>query len=261
NLNRFVLRKSGVRAPWSEQLPMFDLPSESSAPRSTLVFSGGPPTPDGSPRPDLEGEGAPPSVGLGPGLWEALRAAGYEVLGELGRGGMGVVYLARNLRLNRPCALKTFPAGGGGPRAAARLRAEAETIAQLRHPNVVQIYRVGAAAGIPFLELEYLPGGSLADSAAGGPLPVVEAARLRAPVARAVGQPHRLGIVHRDLKPANILLTGDGVPKVSDFGLARSLSSEVRLTLTGQVVGTPSYMAPEQVDPLAGDAGPAADIY
>jgi WD40 repeat protein len=174
---------------------------------------------------------------------------------------MGVVYLARNLLLNRPCALKTFSAGGGGPTAAARLRGEAEAVAQLRHPNVVQIYGVGEVAGVPYLELEYLPGGCLTPTPAGTPRPAAEAARLIEPVARAVNEAHRLGIVHRDLKPANILLTADGEPKVSDFGLARSLSSDVRLTHTGQLVGTPCYMAPEQAEPGALDVGPAADVY
>jgi WD40 repeat protein len=192
---------------------------------------------------------------------DALHADGYEVFGELGRGGMGVVYLARNIPLNRPCALKTFPAGEGAPKAAARLRAEAETIARLRHPNVVQIYRVGAAAGVPFLELEYLAGGSLADAIDGTPRAAAEAARLIEPVARAVAEAHRLGIIHRDLKPSNILLAADGTPKVSDFGLARSLASDVRLTHTGQLVGTPCYMAPEQAEAGAVDVGPAADIY
>jgi WD40 repeat protein len=185
------------------------------------------------------------------------------VLFELGRGGMGVVYLARNMLLNRPCALKTFSAGGDGLTAAARLRAEAQAVAQLQHPSVVQIYGVGELAGVPFLELEYLPGGSLADALDGTPWRAAEAARLIEPVARAVAEAHRLGIVHRDLKPSNILLTADGEPKVSDFGLARSLASDVRLTHTGQLVGTPCYMPPEQAEAGAGtgDVGPAADVY
>jgi WD40 repeat protein len=183
------------------------------------------------------------------------------MLGELGRGGMGVVYLARNISLNRPCAIKTFSAGGSSPTAAARLRAEAETIARLRHPNVVQIYGVGDLGGVPFLELEYLPGGSLADAHAGTPRPVAEAARLMALVAQAVAAAHGLGIVHRDLKPSNVLLTADGEPKVGDFGLALSLASDTRLTDTGQLVGTPCYMAPEQAEAGAAVVGPAADVY
>jgi WD40 repeat protein len=173
---------------------------------------------------------------------------------------MGLVYLARNIPLNRLCALKTILAGRAGPTAAVRLRAEAEAVARLRHPNVVQIYSVGEADGLPFMELEYLSGGSLAGPV-GTPRPAAEAARLIEPVARAVAEAHRLGIVHRDLKPSNILLTSGGEPKVSDFGLARSLTSDTRLTNTGQVLGTPSYMAPEQADGGAAKIGPAADVY
>ena len=232
---------------------------DSSDSQSTVAYPEVPPTVAVGPRP---GPGmAPPPAGLGPGLGRALRAGGYEVLGELGRGGMGVVYLARNVRLNRPCALKMFLAGDGGPTAAARFRAEAEAVARLRHPNIVQIYDVGEAAGVPFLELEYLPGGSLADALDGTPRPAAEAARLIEPLARAVAEAHRLGIVHRDLKPANILLTADGEPKVTDFGLARSLASDVGLTHTGQIIGTPSYMAPEQAEAGAVEVGPAADVY
>src|SRR5262245_31524573 len=233
---------------------MIDAPSDSSDPYVTVSYLEVPPTVGGSLQlgPGL----APPPAGLGPGLTEALRASGYEVLGQLGRGGMGVVYLARNILLDRPCALKTYSATGGDATAAARLRAEAAAVAQLQHPSVVQIYSVGEVAGVPFLELEYLPGGSLADTPDGTPRPASEAARLIEPVARAVAEAHRLGIVHRDLKPSNILLTADGEPKVGDFGLARSIHSDVRLTDPGQVIGTPCYMAPEQAEAGAGEVGP-----
>jgi WD40 repeat protein len=238
---------------------MIDFRDDSPDPHMTVSYQGVPPSADNGPRPGTMV--APPPGELDPGLGEVLRASGYEVLGEFGRGGMGVVYLARNIPLNRPCALKTFSAGGGNRTATARLRAEAEAIAQLQHPNVVQIYGVGEVAGVPFLELEYLPGGSLADASDGAPRPATEAARLIEPVARAVAEAHRLGIVHRDLKPSNVLLTADGEPKVSDFGLARSLASDVRLTHTGQLVGTPCYMAPEQAEAGTVDIGPAADVY
>jgi eukaryotic-like serine/threonine-protein kinase len=207
------------------------------------------------------GEALPPAS-LDPAVAGSLRAGGYEVLGELGRGGMGVVYLARKVALNRPCALKMFSGGAAAsPTAAARLRAEAEAVARVRHPNVVQIYHVGDAAGLPFLELEYLAGGSLAGALDGTPRPAAEAARLVETLAHAAAEAHRLGVVHRDLKPGNILLTADGEPKVGDFGLAKLLASDSRLTCTGQVVGTPCYMAPEQAEARAGEVGPAADVY
>ena len=143
----------------------------------------------------------------------------------------------------------------------ARFLAEAETIAKLRHPNVVQIYSLGDHNGRPYFEMEYVEGGSLAGRLTGTPWAPGPAASMVAVLARAIGDAHRLGIVHRDLKPANVLLTADGEPKISDFGLARSLASDVRLTHTGQLVGTPCYMAPEQAEAGAVDVGPAADVY
>ncbi len=187
---------------------------------------------------------------------------GIEILSELGRGGMGVVYKARQTRLNRVCALKIIrPGGNNGALFRARFLAEAETIARLRHPSVVQIYGLGEHEGRPYFEMEYIDGGSLAGRLTGTPWAAEPAARLVAVLARAVGAAHQLGIVHRDLKPANILLTADGEPKVSDFGLARSLASDVRLTQTGQLLGTPCYMAPEQAEAGALEVGPAADVY
>jgi WD40 repeat protein/tRNA A-37 threonylcarbamoyl transferase component Bud32 len=191
-----------------------------------------------------------------------LNIPGLEILSELGRGGMGVVYKARQIRLNRLCALKTFLHGAQtGTEFRARFVAEAETIAKLRHPNIVQIYGLGDHDGRPYFEMEYVEGGSLAQRLDGTPWAPGPAAQLLVVLARAIGYAHRLEIVHRDLKPANVLLTADAEPKVSDFGLARSLASDVRLTRTGQLVGTPCYMAPEQADACAVDAGPAADCY
>ena len=157
--------------------------------------------------------------------------AGYEILGELGRGGMGVVYKARQVRLNRPCALKMILAGAhAAPEAAARFLAEAEAVARLQHPNVVQIHPIGEADGLPFFELEYVDGGSLDRRLDGTPWPARRAAELIEPLARGVAEAHRLGIVHRDLKPGNILMAADGTPKITDFGLAKSLAADSGLT-------------------------------
>ena len=193
---------------------------------------------------------------------DALRSAGYEVLGELGRGGMGVVYLARKIKLNRLCALKMILAGAhAGSVAQARFRAEAEAIARLRHPDIVQIYHVGEVEGLPYLELEYLHGGGLDQSLNGSPKPTALAASLVEIMARAIAEAHELGIVHRDLKPANVLLDENGRPKVADFGLAKILGSDGGLTRTSAVVGSPSYMAPEQAEGDGNQIGPRTDVY
>jgi tetratricopeptide (TPR) repeat protein len=186
---------------------------------------------------------------------------GYEILGMLGEGGMGIVYKARQRGLNRLVALKMI--GGGPPRAdlLVRFHTEAEAVAQLRHPNILQIYEIGEVGGLPFLSLELLEGGDLKDRLAGTPQPCRPAAELVATLARAVHAAHQARIVHRDLKPANVRFTADGVPKVTDFGLAKRLESDSRQTQTGMVMGTPSYMAPEQARGHSKDVGPAADIY
>ncbi|MBX9579160.1 MAG: serine/threonine protein kinase, partial [Gemmataceae bacterium] len=186
---------------------------------------------------------------------------GFEVLSELGRGGMGAVYLARQRPLNRLVALKVVLAGGRATdRQRARFLAEAEAVAAVRHPGVVEVYEYGTHDGQPFFALEYCEGGSLAAKLGGKPLPAREAAALVERVARAVQAAHARGVVHRDLKPANVLLAADGAPKVSDFGLAKRADAGDGLTATGEVLGTPSYMAPEQA---AGDkgVGPAADVW
>ena len=191
-----------------------------------------------------------------------LRSAGYEVLGELGRGGMGVVYLSRKVALNRLCALKMILAGAHASAVAqARFRAEAEAIARLRHPGIVQIYHVGEVQGLPFLELEYLGGGGLDRALNGSPRPPASGAALVEIVARAIADAHQLGIVHRDLKPANILLDENAHPKVADFGLAKILGSDGGLTKTSAVLGSPSYMAPEQAEGDASNVGPRTDVY
>ena len=155
-----------------------------------------------------------------------VSVSGYQVLAELGRGGMGVVYQARQLSLNRLVALKMLLRGGHGGEAICRLRAEAEAIAGLHHPNIIQIYEIGEQDGLPFLALEYCGGGSLDRKLNGTPFPAEQAAKLVETLARAIHAAHRVGVVHRDLKPANILLTDpEGQPKITDFGLAKKLTA------------------------------------
>lgn len=187
---------------------------------------------------------------------------GYELAGVLGRGGMGVVYRAWHRRLNRPVALKMLLAGSHARTAEhQRFQREAEAVAGLQHPNVVQLYDVGDADGRPYFTMELVEGGSLAKRIQGAPQPSRTAATLVATLASAVHAAHQCGIVHRDLKPGNILLTRDGTPKVTDFGLAWRLEGGTGLTLNGAPVGTPSYMAPEQARVEPGAIGPATDVY
>jgi tetratricopeptide (TPR) repeat protein len=187
---------------------------------------------------------------------------GYEILEELGRGGMGVVYKARQLGLNRLVALKMVLAGAHASTAELeRFRAEGEAVARLQHPHVVQVFDVGEQAGLPYYSLELCEGGSLEMKLRGTPLPPKEAAALVEKLARAVQAAHDRGVIHRDLKPANVLLMADGTPKVTDFGLAKLLDSPRQRTRTGAVMGTPSYMAPEQAGGVTRAVGPAADTY
>jgi serine/threonine-protein kinase len=187
--------------------------------------------------------------------------ADYQVLGEIGRGGMGIVYKARQAGLNRVVALKLILAGEhAGAESLTRFRTEAESVARLQHPNVVQVYEVGEHNGLPFLSLEYCPGGSLDRRLAGKPLPPDQAGALVRTLAEAVQAAHAAGVVHRDLKPANVLLDANGTPKISDFGLAKRLGESGR-TASGAILGTPSYMAPEQADSRGGPVGPAADVH
>jgi tetratricopeptide (TPR) repeat protein len=187
---------------------------------------------------------------------------GYEVMGELGRGGMGVVYKARQASPGRIVAIKMIRAGDGAtPEEIVRFGVEAETVARLQHSNIVQIYEVGLHEQRPYFALEYVPGGNLADHIAGRPQSPRSAAAMCEALARAIQHAHEQGIIHRDLKPANVLLTADGTPKVADFGMARLLHADLRLTRTGTVAGTPAYMAPEQAPPGKVVVGPAADVY
>jgi eukaryotic-like serine/threonine-protein kinase len=187
---------------------------------------------------------------------------GYELLEELGRGGMGVVYRARQVSLNREVALKVVLAGGHASSAQRqRFLREAEAVAAINHQNVVQVYDFGEHAGLPFMSLELCEAGTLAARLAGTPLPSAEAASLVETLAYAVQKAHEHGIIHRDLKPANVLLTNDGNAKVADFGLAKISDSTPGFTATGAIFGTPSYMAPEQARGDRNSVGPSTDVY
>jgi WD40 repeat protein len=202
-------------------------------------------------------------AGPGAGAGAVVPAVpGYEILGELGRGGMGVVYRARQARPERVVALKVLLAGAhAGEEELARFKAEAEAAARLQHPHIVQIYEVGEYDGHPFFSMELCPGGSLADRLAGTPLAARQAAELVETLARALHAAHEAGVIHRDLKPANVLLAADGTPKVADFGLAKRLDAALPATLSGHILGTPSYMAPEQAGGRSKAVGPATDVY
>jgi serine/threonine-protein kinase len=185
----------------------------------------------------------------------------YELLGELGRGGMGVVYKARQVGLERVVALKMILAGSlASEEQHRRFQAEAKVAARVQHPHVVQVYETGQVNGLPYLVMQYVEGHSLAQRLRSGPLPPDAAAELVAAVARAVATLHAAGIIHRDLKPSNILLDANDKPYVTDFGLAKLMEGSGQATQSGAVLGTPQYMSPEQAAG-ARDVGPAADVY
>ena len=194
---------------------------------------------------------------------------GYEVFELVGRGGMGKVYRARHIELNRTVAIKVL-AHEPDDKLLARFRDEARAVAKLQHPNIAQLYDTGTADGRPFFAQEFVDGGSLAQKFAGQPQDPAFAAAVVETVARAVQHSHAHGILHRDLKPGNVLLSADGTPKVTDFGLAKELAPPAAdgstvthngLTRTGEIVGTPGYMPPEQASGVTTTLGPTADVY
>ncbi len=212
-------------------------------------------------------------VGSSPSTWpDAFPPSGvdlpctfgdYELLSELGRGGMGVVYKARHKSLDRLVALKMI---GGGARPSdqnrQRLGLEARAAAALDHPHIVPVFEVGEFAGFQYFTMAFVDGKTLAGHVPPGGLPVAEAARILQLVAEAIDHVHKSGIIHRDLKPSNILLDRDGRPRVSDFGLAKQINVDGGLTGSGQLLGTPSYMSPEQaMGGTLATIGPPTDVY
>jgi len=198
----------------------------------------------------------------------------YEPLAEIGRGGMGVVYRARQISLDRPVAVKMILRGAlASGSDIARFRVEAESAARISHPNIVPVYEVGERDGQPYFSMQLVEGTTLSQKLADGPLTPRDAASLLAPVCRAVAEAHRNGVLHRDLKPSNILIDPTGRPFVTDFGLAKRMTptgdserddhsgEHMSLTDTGAAIGTPSYMAPEQAAGQRGEIGPATDVY
>ena len=186
----------------------------------------------------------------------------YEITREIARGGMGVVFEARQITLNRPVALKMILSGQlADDSDIKRFYTEAESAASLDHPGIVPIFEVGQHEGQHYFSMGFVEGKSLSQRLAEGPLPAREAAELIRRVCESIEYAHQRGVIHRDLKPANILLDQNGNPRVTDFGLAKKVQGDSGLTGSGQIMGTPSYMPPEQAGGKRGDVGPASDVY
>ena len=199
---------------------------------------------------------------VSPAIEELPTIPCYRLDGELGRGGMGIVYEALDENLSRSVAIKVVHAASrASSDVASRLRHEAQAIARLQHPHIAQVYEVGEFGGRPYLAMELLRGGSLQDRLKDGPLTAKCAAELVEKLARAVERAHEARLIHRDLKPANILFTEHDEPKIGDFGLAKHLEADAGLTLSGEIVGTPGYMAPEQALGESRRVTPQTDVY
>jgi tRNA A-37 threonylcarbamoyl transferase component Bud32 len=193
---------------------------------------------------------------------ELPKIEGYDILAEVGRGNMGVIYKARQHRLNRIVALKMILAGKHADETQRRrFETEAEAVARLQHSNIVQVYDIGEYEEQPFLVMEFVDGGSLERRLRGRMLSPKAAAQLILVLAKAMHAAHQAGIVHRDLKPGNILITSKGIPKITDFGLAKKLDADSNATASGTILGTPSYMAPEQARSNKLPTTAATDVY
>jgi eukaryotic-like serine/threonine-protein kinase len=261
----------GLRLHPENEVPQVSLPRLVTVPDATPMLA------TGSIHFSRSSSEAAPAIGPA----DIEEVPGYELLGILGRGGMGIVFRARQLSLKRQVALKMILTGRHArPEDHARFQREAEAVARLQHPHIVQIYEIGQQSGLPYFSLEFVNAGSLAQFLGGVPQAEVPAAQCLLLLARAIHYAHKRGVVHRDLKPANILLQLDEsqllkngqdpdttvlrslpnyVPKITDFGLAL-YGGEERPSRVGAIVGTPSYMAPEQARGV-GDVGPPADVY
>ena len=238
------LRKLWATAQMADELGREDPPPREADPGSTFA---------------APGAGAPRSTSSRPALPEF---DDYEILAELGRGGMGVVYKARQRSLERPVALKLMIQGDFASESdRARFRGEAEAAAKLDHPRIAPVYEVGTCDGLPYFTMRFVEGQTLAQRLANGPLRAREAAEILAPVADAIHYAHERGVLHRDLKPSNILLDGSGTPQVADFGLAKRLEGGRTITRSGDILGSPSYMPPEQAAGSRGRLGPHSDVY
>ena len=236
------------------------LPPTMNEPPATRALASSDFVPPTNPTTLPDSQAAPPP----PSWWPTV--PGYEILSELGRGGMGVVYKARQTRADRVVALKMIRGSiGAGLQEKMRFRIEAEAVARLQHANIVQLHEVGelqvGGEDLPYFSIEFVAGGSLDKKLNGTAQPPRAAAALAEKLARAMHYAHSRGVVHRDLKPANVLLATDGEPKVADFGLAKRLDEGSDLSRTGTILGTPHYMAPEQAEGRMKDVGPPSDVW
>lgn len=247
------LAETAADAPQTRYVPFVDHPSD--------LLQTGPHTPSEA-LVDTDRTGPHTPLILGGKQIRIPAIPGFEILGILGKGGMGVVFKARQVALDRIVALKMILGGDNAtPEALARFEAEARAVARFQHPNIIQIYEVGLTGDLPYFSLEFVEGGPLSKKISREPQDPTYAAKTVETLARAMHYAHERGVIHRDLKPANVLLAADGTPKITDFGLAKQLEQDSGQTLGGTVLGTPSYMAPEQAAGELEKVGPLADVY